>query len=232
MKTKAWEVTDFASVYKVLGLNLTSVLALRYYCEKHPMKTDVLMNKVPAIFTVDPILSRMKESKSLEAMFKKLSVYSFFLASTDKQHYAFIGKYQNDTMLNVSIDKQYKGRYVNMTLACVFAARDILAQVREENKKRLQRLDLNLSTEEDIVETPVYANEGSPDDHLVQDIPIVANEVIAESAPTQSTQSIPPEMMQQFNMPRSNMTFKDLPLDLQKTIERDFEILQKSEDPL
>ena len=231
MKTKAWETTDFAATYKTLGLNLSAVQALRYYCEKHPMKTDVLMSKIPDMFTVDPILLRMKDSEPLQALFKQMSVYSFFLASTDKQHYAFIGKYHNDTMLNVSIDKQYKGRYVNMTLACVFAARDILAQVREENKKRLQRLDLNLSTEEDIVETPVYANEGSPDDNLVQDTPIVAKEVIAESAPTQSTQSIPREMMQQFNMPRSNMTFKDLPLDLQKTIERDFEMLQKSEDP-
>lgn len=232
MKTKAWDVTDFASTYKTLGLNLSAVQALRYYCEKYPMKTDVLMNKVPADFTVDPVLSRMKDSKSLEALFTQMSVYSFFLASTDKNHYSFIGKYQNDTMLNVSIDKEYKGRYVNMTLACVFAARDILAQVREENKKRLERLDLSPSMVEDTVETPVYANEGSPDDSLVQDAPIIANEVIAEGAPTESTQSIPPEMMQQFNMPRQNMTFKDLPADLQKTIQRDFELMMNSKDPL
>lgn len=229
MKAKAWEVTDFAATYKSLGLNLSAVQALRYYCEKHPMKTDILMNKVPASFTVDPILLRMKDSQSLQALFKQMSVYSFFLASTDKNHYAFIGKYQNDTMLNVSIDKQYKGRYVNMTLACVFAAKDILAQVRAENKAKLQKLDLSHPTVED---TPVFVNEAPSKEDLVQDRPIIANEVVVEGVEGAAAQSIPEEIMQQFNKPRGNMTFKDLPLDLQKMIERDFQQQMNSQDSL
>lgn len=227
MKTKAWEVTDFASVYKALGLNLTSVLALRYYCEKHPMKTDVLMNKVPAIFTVDPILSRMKESKSLEAMFKKLSVYSFFLANSDKEHYAFIGKFQNDTMLNVQVGKKVKNRYVNLTIACVLAAQQIAKQISEERKMQEDKKDLIKHQDSEQVYEDILPSSYA-DTSEVQDAPIVANEVLMDQAPAAN---ISPEMMKSLTMSKSNMTFKDLPLDLQRTIERDFEKMTNSTNP-
>jgi hypothetical protein len=62
-------------------------------------------------------------------------------------------------------------------------------------------------------------------------MPIVANEVIPEGAPFLPAQSIPSELMSPFNMPRSPMAFKDLPLDLQKIIERDFEKMANNPDP-
>jgi hypothetical protein len=171
----------------------------------------------------------MKENKPIEAMFKNLSIYSYFLANSSKEHYAFIGKFQNDTMLNVQVNKQLNGRYVNMTIACVLAAKKIKEQINKERIHHTERLDLNSVSEDRELKEQVRVS--SFDEPSEKETPIIASEVLTEDAPTSSAQNIPPDMMQQFNMSRSNLTFKDLPFDLQKIIERDFEKMANNPDP-
>lgn len=168
MSEAALPIAHIARTYRNLGLNLSAVEALAAFCVNHPRKNDVLLKKLQRFDLVDPYLFRFKEGKAIATVFKKMSIYSMFLVNSDKDKYVFMGKYLNDTMLNVEISKYnreyYPLDYINIKVAVVFALKKIQEDLKKERKEHQRIIDLD--TTSDVKETGSNVDTSLISDHF------------------------------------------------------------------
>jgi len=207
MSKESVSIEKYSGRYRKFGLNLTALKMLCIYVKDHPNKGGILLYDNTKKTTVDPVLSGIKEKDKIKELFSRFSLYGIVLVNTNKDKYFYMGRYVNGTMLSIEVDKEIKGKHIPLLVSVVI----MLEKVEEDFNKTYKKPNLvNLSPAiSDITDVE--------QENIVKEEEKIEEKSIVDSIP-QEISSVEALKDFDFNQMRRNMTFSDLPPDLQKVI--------------
>jgi hypothetical protein len=207
MSKESISIEKYSSKYRKFGLNLTALKMLCIYVKDHPNKGGILLYDSTKNTVVDPVLSRIKEKEKIKKLFSSFSLYGIVLVNTNKDKYFYMGRYVNGTMLSIEVDKHKNEKHVPLIVSVV----EMLEKVEEDFIKtyknpNMEKIVSTTSDATDMLEQTIIKKE-----EMIGDLGSV-NLVQQEESNTEVLKDF------DFNQMRRNMTFNDLPSNLQKVI--------------
>jgi hypothetical protein len=207
MSKESVSIEKYKGRYRKFGLNLTALKVLCTYVKDHPNKSGILLYDNTKKNTVDPVLLRMREKDKIKELFSTFSLYGIVLVNTNKEKYLYMGRYVNGTLISIEVDKEIKGKHIPLLVSVIM----MLEKVEEDFNKtykepQLEKLSSAVSDITDIEPKTI-----------VENLEKIENVNTANTIP-QEINSIESLKDFDFSQMRRNMTFHDLPPDLQKVI--------------
>jgi hypothetical protein len=206
---QALKIEQFSSRMRQFSFNLTALKVLAAYCKDHPNKPGILLYDNTKTQPMDPYLWRVREKDKLLGFFKRFSLHGIVLVNVTQQHYSYLGRYVNGTMLSINIDKEKNGLHVPYLISVIL----MMEEVQKDYLKNFNQPSVDAQIEEikTKLEDSAQIVQSSSEDNSLQ---------ITKPSENKDDFSATLNTADFFKNQRQ-VSFKDLPIDLQELILRD-----------
>lgn len=115
-------------IYKALKLSSDVIQDLSDYSNRHPRKQALAMESVIGKAGVDSVIYRFRKRVRIEALFKSLGLYGFFLSEVTPQAYLYFGKNIDNDIWTFSVPREQDNRYCSLSVSVYFVLEHLYQQ--------------------------------------------------------------------------------------------------------